>query len=263
MQLNNLSGKAWIKLSKSAWITQKLLAWSGKAPLQKDSTFLIQHKRKRNKTMNYYPLNETRLKLTELFTQKDQVVFDPCIQDGDTMIAALFAERNFIGISASEQQKINATQLVEYHRLKDKKCTLFDFENQPTALEQIKNESVDFILTEIAKFNFKSNAENNYQYHLNEIEKSIENYSLKLKPKSYFVLIVSDQRYKNQYYCCHADVIGMLKKTNLKPQGLINIIQDSQALKAFGYPSTYVPNIINQFAIVCRKNKSINQQVFT
>ena len=48
MQLNHLSGKAWIKLSKSTWITQKLLAWSGRVSLQKDSTFLIQQEKQKN-----------------------------------------------------------------------------------------------------------------------------------------------------------------------------------------------------------------------
>ena len=264
MRLNHLSGKAWIKLSKSTWITQKLLAWSGRVLLQKDSAFLIQQKKRkkrkinRNQNMNYHSLNETRLKLIELFTQKDQVVFDPCIQEGDTMIAALFSERQFMGIAENKVQYRESINLIAYHHLTDQKYTLFDAENKPDSLEHINNESVDLVLTEIPRFDFKhyskdTKDKNNYKNYLHELKKRIETYTQKLKPKGYLVLIVSDQRYQNQYYCCHADMIHLLSEANIALHGLINIIQDSQALKAFGYPTTYVPNIINQFAVIGRK----------
>ena len=47
---------------------------------------------------------------------------------------------------------------------------------------------------------------------------------------------------------------GTQEQTEELIRHMINLIRDSQALKAYGYPSTYVPNIINQFVIISRKN---------
>lgn len=251
MRLNDLNGKAWIKLSKSVWITQKLLAWSGKVKLSRHSTFLIKRKKYKTKFMSYRPLDETRVQLIELFTQKGQTVFDPDLQHGHTLAAALQADCQFIGIANTTQEKRKAIEHLDYH-LQEKLYQLFDKESDCNILGQVKNQSVNFLLTEIPLFNFKKSIIS-YQNHLEEIKNNLSKYKNKLVDDGYMALMISDQRYQGHYYSRHADLIGALKETQLTLQGLINVIQDSNALTAYGYPSTYVPNIINQFVIILRK----------
>ena len=251
MWLNRLNGKAWIKLSKSVWITHKLLSWSGKVKLSKHSTFLIRRKKYKTTLMNDRLLDETRVKLIELFTQKGQTVCDPNLQHGDTLAAALHADCQFIGMAKTAQEKRQAIEHLDYH-LQAMSYQLFDNESDFNALSQVKNQSVHFLLTEIPLFDFKHSLIS-YEKHLEDIKNNLSKYSDKLVTNGYMALMISDQRYQGRYYSRHSDLISLLKNTQLTLQGLINVIQDSQALTAYGYPSTYVPNIINQFVIILRK----------
>jgi len=251
-KLNSLSGKSWVKLSKSTWITRKLLAWSGRVPLQAHSSFLISKQKYRHKKMSYRPLDETRVKLIELFTQPSQYVFDPCLQYGDSLAAALSINRQFVGIAENQQHSDDAVGYLEAN-LKNKPHLLLNQQSTVNPLTLIKNSSVDLLLTEIPIFDFKNKLVS-YQQSLNDLKDLVEGYCQKLKEKAYMVLMVSDQRYQEQYYCRHADIIHVLESPVLKLQGVINVIQDSRALNAYGYPSTYVPNIINQYVLIFRNS---------
>lgn len=207
MQLNDLNGKAWIKLSKSVWITQKLLSWSGKVTLSEHSTFLIKRKKYKVKRMSYRPLDETRVKLIELFTRKGQTVFDPDVQYGDTLAAALHANCQFIGIANTVQEKCKAIEHLDDH-LREKSYQLFDTESDRNALNQVKNQSINFLLTAIPLFDFKHSMIH-YQDHLEEIKNNVTKYTHKLLANGYMALMISDQRYQGHYYSCHADLINL------------------------------------------------------
>ena len=249
-KLNNLSGKAWIKLSKSTWITQKLLEWSHHTPLTIDSSFLKNALLKNTHPMTYRPLNESYVKLIELLTKPNQVIFDPNIEKGDTLQAALFAKRQFIGIGQTAAQCRQAIQQLDsqYH---EKNFSLWDKLYIEEHKDLIPRESADLLLTQIPKFNLSLGVQ---QYHntFEHLKNELLKHQSLLKPNAYLALIISDQRLKNQYYCCHSDLIEHLKDSSLTLQGIINMIQDSRALTAYGYPSTYVPNIINQFVLIYR-----------
>lgn len=163
--------------------------------------------------MPYQELDETRVKLIKLLTKKNALVFDPFSQCGETKQAALFSERQFI---------------------------------------DIEEQAVDLLLTEMPLFDFKANGFN-YLHELKTYSEAIRCFAEKLKQSAYIALIVADQRYQGQYYCRHSDVIQCLDHQMFTLQGLVNVIQDGQALKSYGYPSTYVPNLINQFVIIAKK----------
>ncbi len=250
MALNNLSAKAWVKLTQTVWITRKLLQWSGRAPLDFNTTFVIKRQMMKTTTAILIdrPLDETRVKLIELFTQKNQYVFDPDIQHGDTVKASVHLDCQFVGISQTQQECESVFDiLTDQESLHS--ITLLDKEQYRNPLSLIEGNSVDFLLTELPKLDFKNNNENT---HINLAE-SLKAWREKLKAKAYIALIVSDQRYQDQYYARHADVIEAIKEAGFTLQGLINVIQDQNALKARGYPSTYVPNIINEYVVIARK----------
>ena len=74
-----------------------------------------------------------------------------------------------------------------------------------------------------------------------------------LKKNRYIAVIVSDFRHKKRYYLFHADVAGVLESSGFVLQGLIVLVQNNKKLYAYGYPTTFVPNISNQFVLIARR----------
>lgn len=75
----------------------------------------------------------------------------------------------------------------------------------------------------------------------------------KLKNQAYAAFIVSDYRDKSGYYLLHAEVAEGLKKAGFTMQGLMVLVKEQHLLKPYGYPKTFVPNIINKFVLIMRK----------
>jgi len=51
----------------------------------------------------------------------------------------------------------------------------------------------------------------------------------------------------------HSDIANSLENAGFTLQGLIILIQDNKKLYPYGYPTTYVPNVSNQFIVLGRK----------
>lgn len=185
MKLNNLSGKAWTKLSKSVW---------------------IQHRRQQTVSL----ASESWERLIEIFSQTGGQVLE----------------------------------LLPWHD------HVFEASQQIGRIYCKVPMLADFSIADIARFDFSAG---DYRSHLASWSNKFKANHADLKPGAYIAVIIADQRYKNRYYCCHADMITVLENAGYDLQGLINIIDDNRCLKAYGYPTTYVPNIINRFAIIARK----------
>lgn len=254
MLLNNLKAKAWVKLSKSTWITQNLLAWRQRAPLNASMDFLVKkqiNSKPSGLMMTDHMLDETRVQLIQLLTREGQRVLDPYLALGDALQAAIFAKRELIGIGETPTQCQQAIDRLDQSQ-RGRGYVLLDHQSDKNPLVKIADESIDLLLSEIPWFDF-NNHKDDYWAHLEQLKKDIHIFAKKIKPQAYVTLIVADQRFKETYYCRHADIIQLLNPQTLCLQGLINVIRDSQYLKSYGYPSHYVPNIINQYVIVAKK----------
>lgn len=249
MRLNNLSGKSWAKLTKSVWVSRKLLAWSSGVSLKLDSNFLLTKRKTEVIGMGGRVSDESMVKLIELFTKEGECVFDPLAQQGIVLKSALSVNRKFVGISENKRQR---SVLIESlpPRLKTQFYCILNNESVGSSLDLIKNHSCNFLMTEVKRFNFSD--EDRYASEIHFICNSAKSWAEKLKQGAYMALIVNDQQVKDKYYCRHSDIINVMKGSGLQLKGLINLIEDSQALKANGYPSSYVPNIINRFVIIFR-----------
>jgi hypothetical protein len=93
----------------------------------------------------------------------------------------------------------------------------------------------------------------NYNDFVKALELHFKEYYRILKPKKYVAIIVSDFRHKQKYYMFHSDVANSLENVGFTLQGLIVLVQDNKKLYPYGYPTTYVPNISNQFIVLGRK----------
>ena len=85
--LNDLTGKEWLKLTKSFFLSEKCA--DDKDAYRHPAPFLIKDIEK----------------MISFFTKKDMVVLDPFMGSGTTAIAAYNLQRKSIGIDLSEEYK--------------------------------------------------------------------------------------------------------------------------------------------------------------
>lgn len=286
-QLNSLSGKEWVQSTKSVWMTEVPREDLLEIPdvVEQGSTgVLLSEAAPRDSMKKQHPATfyeKDIAKLIEFFTKPDEVVLDPFCGVASTGIACLDTGRNFIGVELYQRWLEIAQARLEQHRtlFSLRHITLLHKGDSMVVLKTMPEESVDFIVTSppywsiLDKQDHKAKAERialdlptdygqhendlanieSYQEFLNTLQHHFEQYHRLLKVGRYTAIIVSDFRHKQQYYMFHAHVAERLEKAGFVLQGLINLVQDNKHLYPYGFPTTYVPNISNQYVVLARK----------
>ena len=220
-------------------------------------------------------------KLVRFFSRKGQLILDPFSGSGSTAIACIHEERRCIGFELYERWHQQALKRIEAE-LGEQNHSFKPELSQCDALEGIStldSSSIDFIVTSppfwniLDKQDHKAKTErvanglatnygkdsrdlagiHDYNEFLNALECHFVEYRRVLKSNSYVAVIVSDFRHRQKYYMFHADVSTRLESAGFTTQGLIVLIQDNKKLYPYGYPTTFVPNISNQYIVVARK----------
>lgn len=281
-RLNDLSGTEWLPRTRSVFIDQvdspfRSLTW--------DIDFFASHTvmstataRPDDKKMHpaTFPESDAR-RLIQLFTQKGESVLDPFIGAGSTAVACTQEGRQCTGFELYERWASTASNRVENVDC-DGAVQIYNMDALE-GLAQLRSESQDFILTSppywgiLKKKDHKAYSEREYRgletdygndsrdlanidgydEFLSELGRHFKEWHRVLRPKAYAAVIVSDFRHGSRYYPFHAHIGEQLEASGLGLQGLIIIVQDSKRLYPYGYPTTYVPNICNQFVVVSRK----------
>ncbi len=286
-RLNDLTGKEWVRLTKSVWYEN-----SEDLPRNIDeamnSGILLSESPPRDELKKMHPATFSEkdvAKLVRFFTKEGEIVLDPFMGTGSAGIAALQNHRRFLGIELYRDWFSIAKQRIEKIAEKDLFLSgyyrLFLGDSLEIMNNSLDEESVDFIVTSppywniLKKVDRKAKSERVSQnlktdYGLSEEDiGNVESYGeflsklgnylsamfRVLKTSRYIAVIVSDFRHRKKYYLFHADVANLLEEAGFTLQGLITLVQDNKRLYAYGYPTTFVPNISNQFILVARKLK--------
>jgi len=284
-RLNELTGKEWVRLTKSVWYEDSEVLTKD-INIALESGVLMSESPPRDVLKRLHPATFSEkdiAKLVKFFTKKGEVVLDPFMGTGSAGIASLQNYRKFIGIELYDNWFKIAKQRIEEFVGQDMFLSgyynLYLGDSLEVMSNQIESETIDFIVTSPPYWNIlkkidrkvKSerltrNLETNYGTSKKDIG-NVDSYSeflLKLKSymaemhrvlkeKRYIAVIVSDFRHKEKYYLFHADIAGILESVGFTLQGLITLVQDNKRLYAYGYPTTFVPNISNQFILIARK----------
>lgn len=265
-KLNDLTGKEWIKMTKSFMFSEKCA--DDKDAFAHPAPFLIKDIEK----------------LINMFTKKDMTVLDPFMGSGTTAIAAYNCNRKSIGIDLSE----------EYYQLSksrfDKKGMIEGKDYQyiiGDSLIETKNiNNVDFIVTSppyhnILKNNSKglredksdkgyrtgsrigveyySDKENDlgnqetYEDFLILFKKIMSNCFEKLNNKKYVAIVISDFTVDKKEVCVQADIVKLMQEIGYNFVGTIALLQDNKPLYPFGYPYAFKINHMHQNIICFRK----------
>lgn len=266
-QLNDLTGKEWIKLTKSFFLSEKCA--DDKDAFGHPAPFLIKDIEK----------------LVSMFTKSNMVVLDPFMGSGTTAIAAYNLNRKSIGIDLSE----------DYFNLSkerfDKKGMISDVDYTYIIGDSLKEldkieQKVDYIVTSPPYHNILQNktsglrSDNSDKGYRNGSRLGVEYYSDKksdlgnqesyddflklfqsimqkafnvLKEKKYCSIIISDFTVDKIEVCVQADVVRIMQNIGFSFVGTTILLQDNKPLYPFGYPYAFKINHMHQNIINFRK----------
>ena len=287
-RLNNLSGQQWLPLTRSAYVDGvtrpfQELDWDKVLKELQGSIVVMSKATPRDYRKKQHPATfseEDALRLVRMFTQEGQSVVDPFIGTGSTAIACAIEKRACIGFDIYEQWVKLANERIDEVRDYSPYPIQIETREALTAMKQMDAESQDFILTSppywgiLQKKDHKVIRErsneglatdygndddydlgrvNSYDDFMDLLTEHFKEWIRVLKHRAYAAVIVSDFRHESRYYPFHAHIGERLEEVGMTLQGMVIIVQDSKRLYPYGYPTTYVPNICNQFVVIARK----------
>ncbi|NUM25351.1 MAG: class I SAM-dependent methyltransferase [Candidatus Buchananbacteria bacterium] len=210
--------------------------------------------------------------LIKTFTKKGQTVLDPLAGVGGTLLGASLCQRKAKGIEINSKWKKIYEKVCKLENLPVQEMIVGDAKKE---LSKIKNESIDFILTDVPYWNMdklaKTRSKNARSSKLSKFNKEsdqskeewLEDMGLifekclgPLKDKGYMAVFIGDIYREKQYHILSAELankiseLGFILKANL-------IWQDnSKSLHVYGYPHAFIPSMIHQNILIFRKEPS-------
>lgn len=265
-KLNDLTGKEWIKMTKSFMFSEKCA--DDKDAFAHPAPFLIKDIEK----------------LITMFTKSGMTVLDPFMGSGTTAIASHNCNRKSIGIDLSEDYHSLALTRFEKQHMTENIDYKYIVGDSLIELDNIDN--VDFIVTSppyhnILKNNAKglrddksskgfrsgsrigveyySDKENDlgnqdtYEDFLDLFAKIMKKCYIKLNDSKYCAIIVSDFTVDKKEVCVQADIVNLMQNNGYTFVGTIALLQDNKPLYPFGYPYAFKINHMHQNIILFRK----------
>lgn len=266
-KLNDLTGKEWLKLTKSFWVSEKCK--DDKIAMNHPAPFMIKDIKK----------------LICFYTKKGMNVFDPFLGSGTTVAAAVMLGRKGYGIDLSEEY-ISLSK----ERFKELKLPENDYSillgDSTQKIDSFDDEFFDYIVTSPPYHNILKNkasgirSDNSNKGYRNGARQGIEYYSdnlkdlgnqdtfddfiklfskimkkcfQKLKTGKYCTIVISDFTVDKKEVCVQAHIVNMMEKIGFEFVGTTILLQNNKPLYPFGYPFAYKINHHHQNMITFRK----------
>ncbi len=264
-KMNDLTGKEWLKLTKSFWLSEKCA--DDKAAFGHPAPFLIKDIEK----------------LISFFTKKGMKVLDPFMGSGTTAIAAYNLERKAFGMDLSKEYRELAVSRFVAKGMKEGQ---YDYRIGDSTKDLMEFGKVDYIVTSPPYHNILKNTskglrnDNSHKGYRNGSRQGVEYYSdmpndlgnqsnyedflelLKkvmkhcyelLEDNKYCSIIISDFTVEKREVCVQSDIVRMMENVGFEFVGTTILLQDNKPLYPFGYPFSYKINHMHQNIINFRK----------
>jgi DNA modification methylase len=259
-RLNELDGRRWTRYSISIWQINKT---PSEAKLKHPAMFPI----------------ELCSRLIDIYTKKGDVVLDPFMGSGSTLVAAKDKERRAIGFDVNPsfvtlaRRRLSQQKLIQ-QGIREAKVYCDDSRN---LLEHLEPSSVDFVLTSPPYWNIhsrkrtadykesrpysdlKSDIGNTEEFKvfMDELQSVFERVHTVLKHGKRCAVVVMDIRLGSQFIPFHIDVIDAMKKVGFVLEDIIiwDRKQEYSNLRPLGYPYVFIVNKIHEYVLLFRKNK--------
>ena len=267
-KLNNLTGKEWIKFSKSWFIH-------------------VPPRRKSNELLHPAKFPETLIEeFISFFTKEGDWVLDPFMGTGSTLMAAGNLKRNAAAVELSKEYfKIaksrikkekfkesivpilgssgNLSELLTLNNLKE---IIFDYTiTSPPYWNQLERNSLrqklrsnKGLATKYSQSNDDLGNENDYDTFIERQAKIFDNVYDLTKPNGYLTIITNNVYYKGKLFPLAFDTAVSLTKRNDKSWVLKDEkiwLQNDKPLIALGVNSAWVSNRHHQYCLIFRKEE--------
>lgn len=264
-KLNDLTGKEWLKLTASFWLSEKCA--DDKDAYNHPAPFLVKDIQK----------------LISMFTKKEMRVLDPFCGSGTTLLASTLLNRYGIGIDLNNEYRDLAI-----NRLSKKSISEFrDFEyflgDSNDILENLNN--IDYIVTSPPYHNILKNRgaglrkvnqkgyrngsrigvgyysdlpndlgnKESYEEFLESFRQIMSKSFRVLNNKKYCSIVISDFTVDKKEVCVQGDIVRLMQEIGFEFVGTIALLQNNKPLYPFGYPYAYKINHHHQNIINFRK----------
>jgi len=270
--LNDLTGKEWIKLTKSFWMSEK--CGTDKDAFNHPAPFLI----------------KDTMKLISMFTKEGMTVLDPFCGSGTTLIAAAQLKRKGIGIDLRNDYKKLAKERLEKVGFREKKNYVYSLGDSLKIVPKLSK--VDYIVTSPPYHNilrnkgqglrkkknngYRNGARTGVEYYsdkendlgnLKTYENFIEMFTRimlecfkKLRNGKYCTIVVSDFTVDKKEKNTQGDIVAAMEKIGFEFCGTTTLLQNTKPLYPFGYPYAYKINHQHQNMITIRKPKDMTSK---
>jgi DNA modification methylase len=94
-----------------------------------------------------------------------------------------------------------------------------------------------------------------YAQYLDRMEEALSLVRAALRPARYAVVIVRDAYQNGRYIFTGADLAARASNAGLTPKGDVVWHQAGSRLRPYGYPRSFVPNIVHQHILVLRRER--------
>ena len=262
--LNDLSGREWLLLTKSIWISEK----------NGDDKFAFQHPAP-------FLINDIR-KLIRFFTKENMVVLDPFCGSGTTLVASARENRKGIGIDLNKKYcQMSRKRLQDLKLRKNQQIICGDSLKK---VSKIKGK-IDYCVTSPPYHNIlrhnggglrdskdkdvrngsrlgveyysndKRDLGNQAQYKdfLRLLKEAMTEVYKKLREKKYCSIIISDFTVNKKETNASGDVIRLMQDIGFGFEGAVVLVQDNKPLYPFGYPYAYKMNHHHQYILNFKK----------
>ena len=266
-QLNDFSGEEWLYFTKSVITTAFPSAYG--------------HDIRKAHGANKPP--QLMKQLIEFFTKADGRVLDPFAGVGGTLIGAALCDppRDCLGIEINERwielykqvversegalvgyPMIHGDCLEEIARMEDGS---FDFvaTDPPYNLhlertmcdgrydESFANRRTDYDMRSDDPRDMANL--DSYEAYLDRMERLFAQCFRVLKPGRYMAVIVRNAYQRGEYIFTHADLARRAKSVGFVTKGEKIWYQAGTRLRPYGYPYSYVPNIVHQHIVILKR----------
>jgi len=256
-RFNELDGTKWTRYSISVWDI-------GKTPEEM-----------RLKHPAMFPI-ELCKRLIEIYTHKGEVVLDPFMGSGSTVVSASILGRKGIGIEINPKFVNLAKSRLMIGVSSDEQLQPEIYcDDAKNLLEYVKESSVDLVVTSPPYWSIhrrKRSADYKEARPYSEMERdlgNIESYedfmvALKeifgkvktvLKPNGHCIIIVMDIRVGSTFIPFHSDVANMMRELGFKFEDIIiwNRAQEYNNLRHLGYPYQFIVNKVHENILIFKK----------
>ncbi|MGQ9730918.1 MAG: DNA methyltransferase [Candidatus Zipacnadales bacterium] len=221
----------------------------------------------------------------EFFTNRNGLVLDPFAGVGGTLIGASIAvpPRRAIGVEISQEWVNIYHRVCEEHGITKQKMIVGDC---LTVMPEMEPASVDLIATDPpynihvdktmcdhkygwsnrqSDYNMRSLEERDfanldtYDAYLNAMEQTFAECHRLLKPGAYMTVILRNAYQRGRYFLTNARVAERAERSGLVLKGEKIWYQAGSPLRPYGYPYSFVPNIVHQFILIFQKPRMIRR----